>query len=136
MIPSVRVNPMSLEEVVLNLVVNAADALVETTEECVHSPPLRILVRTQTCRKDEQERVQIEVIDKGAGIPDELLAKVFQPFLTTKGPDGGTGLGLAICKYLVEQVGGAIGIESAVGRGTTVTVSLLAVPEDCVEGES
>jgi len=63
-------------------------------------------------------------------IPEELLAKVFQPFLTTKGPDRGTGLGLAICKYIVEQVGGVIGIESAVGRGTTVTVSLPAAAEN------
>ena len=87
-------------------------------------------MRTQTSREDDQERVQIQVIDQGDGIPEELLAKVFQPFLTTKGPDRGTGLGLAICKYIVEQVGGVIGIESAVGRGTTVTVSLPAAAEN------
>jgi len=129
-LPMVRVNPMSLEEVVLNLVVNAADALVETTEESVPSTALRILMRTRTSREDDQEGVQIQVIDEGAGIPEELLAKVFEPFLTTKGPDRGTGLGLAICKYIVEQVGGVIGIESAVGRGTSVTVSLPAASEN------
>ncbi len=130
MLPVVRVNPMSLEEVVINLVVNAADALTELTEDRVHLTPHHILVRTQTSRKDDQALVQIQVIDRGVGIPEKLLDKVFEPFLTTKGPDRGTGLGLAICKDLVEQAGGTIGIESAVGRGTTVTVSLPAVPED------
>ena len=129
-LPMVRVNPMSLEEVVVNLVMNAADALVETTEEGVPSTSLRILMRTRKSREGDQERVQIQVIDEAAGIPEELLAKVFEPFLTTKGPDLGTGLGLAICKYIVEQVGGVIGIESAVGRGTTVTVSLPAATEN------
>jgi C4-dicarboxylate-specific signal transduction histidine kinase len=135
-LPMVRVNPMSLEEVVVNLVMNAADALVETTDEGVPSTALRILMRTQTSREDDQERVQIQVIDEGDGIPEELLAKVFQPFLTTKGPDRGTGLGLAVCKYIVEQVGGVIGIESAVGRGTTVTVSLPAATENSGGGQS
>ena len=87
-------------------------------------------MRTQTTHKDNQERVQIQVIDRGIGIPESLLDKVFEPFLTTKGPDRGTGLGLAICKDLVEQVDGTIGIESAVGQGTTVTVSLPAVADD------
>lgn len=129
-IPLVSVNPMSLEEVLLNLVVNAADALAETTGDRVRSTPLCILVRTRTNREDDQDRVQIQVIDRGIGIPADLLAKVFEPFLTTKGPDRGTGLGLAICKFIVEQVGGSIGIESAEGRGTTVTVSLPAATEN------
>ena len=64
-LPMVRVNPMSLEEVVVNLVMNAADALVETTEGGVPSTSLRILMRTQTSREGDQERVQIQVIDEG-----------------------------------------------------------------------
>jgi C4-dicarboxylate-specific signal transduction histidine kinase len=128
-IPLVRVNPMSLEEVVLNLVVNAADALAESTQQRAHSTPLRILVRTRISREKDQQRVQIQVIDQAGGIPVDLLPNVFEPFWTTKGPDRGTGLGLAICKDIVEQAGGTIGIESAVGRGTTVTVSLPAVTD-------
>jgi two-component system C4-dicarboxylate transport sensor histidine kinase DctB len=129
-LPLVTANPMSLEEVVLNLLENAADALTETTEEGVDSAPLRILLRTRTSRKGGQQRVQIQVTDRGVGIPEDLLPKVFEPFFTTKGQDRGTGLGLAICKGLVEQVGGTIGIESEVGRGTTVTVSLPAATEN------
>ena len=130
----VRVNPMSLEEVVLNLVVNAADALSELTGDRVHSTSHRILVCTRNTRLDNQEYVQIQVIDRGVGIPENLLPRLFEPFLTTKGPDRGTGLGLVICKDLVEQVNGTIGIESAVGHGTTVTVTLPAVTGD--HGES
>lgn len=129
MIALVRVNPMSLEEVVLNLVVNAADAMTELSGDHVQTPH-RILVRTQTTRQDNQEYVQIQVIDRGVGIPENLLPRLFEPFLTTKGSDRGTGLGLVICKDLVEQVNGTIGIESAVGHGTTVTVTLPAVAND------
>lgn len=130
--PVVRVNPMSLEEVVLNLMLNAADALTETTGQPVDSTAPRILVHTQMSRDEGGECVQIQVIDDGAGISEDQLARVFEPFFTTKGPDRGTGLGLAICKFIVEQVGGTIGIESSVARGTTVTVSL---PADGVNGE-
>lgn len=125
-IPLIRANPMSLEEVVLNLAVNAADAMSERIEARVHLTPLRVLVRTQTTHKDNQQFVQIQVIDRGIGIPENLLPRMFEPFLTTKGPDRGTGLGLAICRDLVEQVAGTISIESAVGQGTTVTVSFPA----------
>jgi C4-dicarboxylate-specific signal transduction histidine kinase len=124
--PLIRINPMSMEEVVFNLVLNAADALAETSEEgSGHVTPCCILVRTRTRGEADQRSVQLQVIDQGVGIPENLLDKVFEPFLTTKAADRGTGLGLAICKVIVEQAGGTIGIESAVGMGTTVTVSLL-----------
>ena len=125
-IPIIEFDTMSLEEVLLNLMVNAADALAEKSDDGVNSNANGIVVRTRTIREDDQKRVLIQVIDKGVGIPKELLARVFEPFLTTKGPDQGTGLGLAICKYIVEHVGGTIRVESKVGRGTTVTVSLPA----------
>ena len=66
----------------------------------------------------------IEVIDEGIGIARENLPRLFQPFFTTKPPNRGTGIGLAVCKYIVEQFGGTIGIESEPGRGTTVAVVL------------
>ena len=125
-IPLIQVNPMSLEEVLLNLVVNAADALTELTGNLATSTPQRILVRTQTDRHHDNNLVVIQVVDRGVGIPEDLLDKVFEPFLTTKDPDRGTGLGLAICEDLIGQMGGRISIESVMGRGTTVTVSLPA----------
>ena len=66
--------------------------------------------------------------DSGAGIPPEHLEKVFEPFFTTKAR--GTGLGLSITRQIVEQHHGTIRVESEVGRGTTVTLSLPIVPEN------
>jgi signal transduction histidine kinase len=73
--------------------------------------------------------VVIEVADSGAGIPADLLPRVFDPFFTTKEEDKGTGLGLAICKRIVEQHHGTMVIESEVGEGTTVRITLPVRPD-------
>ncbi len=69
-------------------------------------------------------RVLIDVTDTGTGIPEEIRERVFEPFFTTKEVGKGTGLGLSICQRIVERLGGALTIESDVGRGTTVSVDL------------
>ena len=66
----------------------------------------------------------IEVIDNGIGIPEDIVEYVFDPFFTTKGPDRGTGLGLSISRSIVEGFGGTIYINSTPGSGTTATISL------------
>ena len=73
---------------------------------------------------DKGQGVVIKLTDTGAGIPPEILPKVFDLFVTTKAPDKGTGLGLVICQEIVKAHGGAISVESQVGQGTTVTVFL------------
>jgi signal transduction histidine kinase len=73
----------------------------------------------------EEDRAVVEVIDNGAGIASEDRDKIFLPFFTTK--PSGTGLGMAIVKKIVELHGGDISIESALGRGTRVRISLPAV---------
>ncbi|MEI8375499.1 MAG: ATP-binding protein [Planctomycetota bacterium] len=119
-LPPVSANPFSLEEVVLNLITNARDAVLEKIG-ATPAPFARILVRTFPCSRGETRWGVVQVIDEGSGIPREILPKVFEPFFTTKPPNQGTGIGLMVCKHIVEQFGGTIEIESEPGLGTTVT---------------
>ncbi len=112
-LPPVNADPGQLLQVFLSLLVNAADAMESGGS---------IRVRTRA----EDGRVRVVVSDGGCGIPEENLKKVFEPFFTTKAPGQGTGLGLALSYGIVTQLGGTIGVESEVGKGATVTVSLPA----------
>ena len=123
-LPSVQANRFSLEEVLLNLLSNARDAVEERLPEDGMLSPGRVQVRTGLKGSGPASQVQIEVVDTGVGIPAEILAKVFDPFFTTKDPDKGTGLGLAISRSIVEEFGGRMEIKSAAGEGTTVRISL------------
>ena len=125
-LPAVSANPFSLEEVLLNLLSNARDAV----EEMPHDDSGERAVCVRTGRRNgpgSRAEVLIEVVDSGGGIPAEVASRVFDPFFTTKDPDKGTGLGLAISKSIVEGFGGSLAIDSAAGRGTTVTVALPAL---------
>jgi PAS domain S-box-containing protein len=108
--PPVRGNPGKLQQVLLNLIINARDAL-----EMVERPQgRRILLRTFT----EGESFVIEVADNGNGIPTEIMPRIFDPFFTTKGAKKGTGLGLSVSYGIVQEHNGAIRAESAPGVGT------------------
>jgi PAS domain S-box-containing protein len=117
----VRGNAARLEQVFLNLLVNAAHAVSD-----LEPARAEIHVRVATASSD---RVVVEVVDNGVGIPKDVLPRVFDPFFTTKPVGVGTGLGLPICRSIVEGFGGAIVIESAGGRGTKVSISLPAFVE-------
>jgi two-component system NtrC family sensor kinase len=105
-------SPSQLNQVLLNLVTNAAQAI---------GPAGGTI--TLATRGDARELV-LEVIDTGAGIPPEVLPKIFDPFFTTKAVGQGTGLGLSICYKIIAQHGGQIEVDSRVGLGTTFRVRL------------
>jgi signal transduction histidine kinase len=117
--PPVKGSPNRLGQVVMNLLINALQALPDRPRgENVVTVRLRHV----------GDKVRLEVEDNGSGIPPELLGRIFDPFFTTK-THGGTGLGLAISKQIVEEVEGHISVESRVGRGTRFVVDLpLAAP--------
>ncbi len=115
-IPTITCAPSQINQVFLNLITNAAQAL----------PPANGEI-TLTTRAD-QGGVAVEVADNGKGIPPEVLPKIFDPFFTTKEAGKGTGLGLSISFKIVEQHGGRITVASEVGKGTRFTVWLPAKP--------
>lgn len=117
-IPFVSCSPSQINQVFLNVITNAAQAI----EAEVGGT---IIVQTRTAG----DRVQILVRDNGKGIPVAILPKIFEPFFTTKKAGEGTGLGLSISRKIVEEHGGSINIESIVGKGSVVTISLPARQE-------
>lgn len=118
-VPAAFGNSARLEQVFLNLFINAIQALPNTNSE--HN---RIVIRLYEECRGIYDHVVVEVADTGAGIPQENLDRVFDPFFTTKPVGLGTGLGLPICHSIVTRMGGGIRVESDVGRGTTFFVSL------------
>jgi signal transduction histidine kinase len=117
-VPMVHANESRLGQVLLNLLVNAAQALPEG-----HAETNEIRVTTKTSGVGQ---AIVEVADTGCGIPKETVARIFDPFFTTKPVGIGTGLGLSICHGIVTDLGGRIEVESEVGRGTVFRVVLPA----------
>ena len=117
-VPPIVGDPDQLQQVLLNLSVNALQA-VETTGQVVLQTRLR-----PAARPEESDTVEALVADTGPGIPSVDLPHIFEPFFTTKGRVGGTGLGLAICREIILSHGGEIRVESEMGRGTRFIVSL------------
>lgn len=113
-LPHVIADETQLELAILNLVTNAIDAM----------PDGGILTLT-AARTPSGAR--IEVRDTGSGIPPDMLPKIFDPWVTTKPTGRGAGLGLSITRDVINRMGGAIGVESTPGRGTTFTIDVPAV---------
>lgn len=118
-VPRVVGDPTRLEQVLLNLLINAGHAL--ASEDCERSE-VRIVLRSLR----EQNRVRIEVVDTGPGIDGQELDSIFEPFFTTKPHGVGTGLGLYICRNIVESLGGRLDAASEKGRGASFVVELPA----------
>jgi two-component system, NtrC family, sensor kinase len=106
--------PVKLSQVLLNLIVNAAQALDDGARGG----------RIELGWEAAGELVRVWVADNGRGIPEELQERVFEPLFTTKPVGVGTGLGLSICRELVTEMGGALTLTSEVGKGTTVALRL------------
>jgi C4-dicarboxylate-specific signal transduction histidine kinase len=116
-VPAVSGTESRLGQVFVNLLVNAAQAIDEGQADLNQ-------IRLTTSREDGN--VRIDVQDTGAGMPPEVLERIFTPFFSTKRAGSGTGLGLAICRRILSSLGGEIRIASSLGQGTTVSVLLPA----------
>ena len=126
--PHARVNPAQIQQVLLNLLINARQAMPEggTARVCVGVDPTGRLA-------------ELSVADTGVGMKSADLRRIFEPFFTTKsGPDasglGGTGLGLSVCRDIVEAHHGRLRAESRPGQGSTFTLRLPACPAPAEQG--
>jgi two-component system NtrC family sensor kinase len=119
-LPVLWADPHQLQQVVVNLVTNAHQALRETTG----ARQLTITTRAGLA----PERVILEVADTGPGIPPAVQARIFEPFFTTRQLGVGTGLGLPLCRGIVEGHGGTLHVESTLGHGAIFRVELPLVP--------
>ncbi len=113
-LPEVKGNSQRLEQVFVNLLINACQALEDKTR------PVNVF----TCYEKATENLLIKIFDRGAGMTAEVLGKIKDPFFTTKRASGGTGLGLAISDKIVRDHGGTMDFDSTSGQGTTVSVRL------------
>jgi two-component system NtrC family sensor kinase len=121
-VPHVRLDPLELEQVLVNLITNSIQAM-----------PAGGTIQVRTRAVPGQ--VWLEVEDDGEGMTPGVRERVFEPFFTTKPVGQGTGLGLSVCHGIVESWGGRLEVESAPGRGTTVRLLLPAAPEIAAAGE-
>jgi PAS domain S-box-containing protein len=110
---NIVVDPNEFETALVNLVVNARDAMPEGGSVVVSAKNI-----------PDKDQVAISVEDTGVGIPDDIAAKVFDPFFTTKAVGKGTGLGLSQVHGFAHQAGGTVGLKSVLGSGTTITMCL------------
>ena len=134
--PPVLADPVQLESALLNVAINARDAMPEggrlvftatTTDRLPEESTLEVAEGSPTIRF-----VSIAISDTGKGMPDEIRERAFEPFFTTKGAGRGTGLGLSTVYGFVKQSRGAVSIISAPGAGTTVTLHVPQLDEDAI----
>ena len=129
---SVRMDRGQLDQVLMNLVVNARDAMPDGGTLTIETAS-----RTEDARAGatngnghRREHVVISVTDSGTGMSDDVKARIFEPFFTTKASDKGTGLGLATCYGIIADSGGHIEVRSELGRGTTFEICLPRIGEE------
>jgi signal transduction histidine kinase len=117
-LPQVQGDNNQLQQVFVNLISNARDAIVSCKDG------RQGCLKIETFRSQDGKELCARFSDNGCGMSPELIRKIFDPFFTTKGPDRGMGLGLAICYRIVENHRGRIQVESKEGCGSVFTVCL------------
>jgi PAS domain S-box-containing protein len=119
-LPKVFVDESQIEQVVVNLILNAMDSI-EKTGDIIVTTTLSKL-NTESKESNEEEMVLVKIQDSGKGIEDEIIEKIFNPFFTTK--NEGVGMGLAISSRLVEENGGRLEVNSEIGKGSSFSLYL------------
>lgn len=119
-LPQLNGNTQRLEQVVINLLLNAAHALDERGGQ----------IKVATDYNETRHLVTVTVTDNGCGIPEEKLKLITDPFFTTRREDGGTGLGLSVSSRIIDEHRGSLSFSSQPGEGTTVTIELPVPPEE------
>ncbi|KUK37074.1 MAG: Signal transduction histidine-protein kinase AtoS [Thermacetogenium phaeum] len=122
-LPLIEGNGQQLEQVVVNLLLNAKEAIEAAKGECRR-------IEVVTGYDSETDRVFVRVSDTGCGIPPEKLLHIFDPFFTDKGNYRGTGLGLSVSHGIVQSHGGMIEVESEPGKGSVFTVKIPVLRDD------
>jgi signal transduction histidine kinase len=127
----VKNNQSLIEQVIVNLILNSSDAMPDGGKLTIETANLHLteprLVRNLSLPAGRY--VTLAVRDSGIGMSEEMQARLFEPFYTTKGPDSGTGLGLSTVYGIIEESEGAILVESAPGQGSTFTIFLPSIPD-------
>ena len=114
-LPNINASPNHIEQVILNLLINAIDSIEEKNDT-----NKRIDIKVTT----EEQFIKIEISDNGVGIKEDNIKNIFDPFFTTKPEGQGTGLGLAVITNIINSHNGKIEVKSKLGEGTTFTVYL------------
>jgi PAS domain S-box-containing protein len=121
-LPEIKCRSQQIQQVIMNLLTNAKDALNEKYPGFDENKVIRL--RGSSCMSDNRRWLRLTVQDYGAGIPQELGERIFEPFFSTKPKESGTGLGLSISYGIVSEHHGRLAFESEAGRGTTFILEL------------
>ncbi|WP_172306146.1 ATP-binding protein [Pseudenhygromyxa sp. WMMC2535] len=122
-LPRLRCKVQQVQQVLMNLVTNARDAIVDLPADAPDAVR-EILVRAESFEDDERPWIRVSVVDHGPGIAEEIRGRIFDPFFTTKGRDRGTGLGLSVSHGIAADHGGSLWVESSPGQGARFHLDL------------
>ena len=109
-LPALKGSLIQLEQVVVNTLINAAEAVEDRPDSCI---------RIATRLENDGRQVRLSISDNGPGMTDEVKDRLFDPFFTTKQRIGGTGLGMSITYGIIKEHGGSIEVDTRLGQGTT-----------------